>query len=487
VVLVGRTKECTRIDELLDSVRKGLSGALVVRGEPGVGKTALLDYAVDRAEGFTVIRLTGVESERDLGFAVLHRLLAPLLDQVEQLPAPQRDALNSAMGLAPGPPANPFLVGLAVISMTANVAGADGRLLCVVDDAQWVDSESIDALAFWGRRLQADRVALIFGERSETVTASPVQGLSVLDVNGLEHDAARTLLVAEAGFELDRDLERRILAETQGNPLAIIELAKGVTPDTLAGQAAVPQPLPLTRRLEERFAGQVRSLPADTRLFLLLVAADTSADAGLVWKAAARLGVSEAAAEAAELVSLGSPIAYRHPLIRSAVYGGARPADRRTVHGALAAVTDPDDVERWAWHRAGAAVGPEEEISGLLESCAQRSISNGATGAAVALLSRAAELSPDRERAAERRVAAAEAAVERGSLRQAHLLVELAVPALRDPAWRSDEPSGRTGSSTGWRGTTSLLPNACGMPQWACCQRTACSRKGRCWRQWPSP
>jgi DNA-binding CsgD family transcriptional regulator/tetratricopeptide (TPR) repeat protein len=440
VGLVGRADECTQIDELLDSIRNGLSGALVVRGEAGVGKTALLDYAVNRADGFEIVRLTGVEPERDLGFAALHRLLAPMLDQIGQLPSVQRNALNSALGLTAGPPANPFLVGLAVISMTAIAADADGPALYVVDDAQWVDSESIAALAFWARRLQADRIGVIFGERSDTMTASPVQGLPVLELNGLGYDEAQALLASAAGFELDRDVADRVLAETEGNPLAIIEVAKSLTPQKLVGLAAAPHPLPLSRRLEERFAEEVRTLPTDTRMFLLLVAADTSGDAALVWEAAGRLGFGREAAEAAEaadLVSLASPITYRHPLIRSAVYGPARPADRRAVHGALAAASDEADVERWTWHRAGAAIGPDEEIASLLESCAERASSSGATSAAVALLSRSAELTPDREQAAERRVAAAEAAVERGSSGQARTLVQQGAPALRDSAWRA--------------------------------------------------
>ncbi|HEV3452233.1 MAG TPA: ATP-binding protein, partial [Acidimicrobiia bacterium] len=238
--LVGRADECTQIDELLDSIRNGLSGALVVRGEAGVGKTALLDYAVNRADGFEIVRLTGVEPERDLGFAALHRLLAPMLDQIGQLPSVQRNALNSALGLTAGPPANPFLVGLAVISMTAIAADADGPALYVVDDAQWVDSESIAALAFWARRLQADRIGVIFGERSDTMTASPVQGLPVLELNGLGYDEAQALLASAAGFELDRDVADRVLAETEGNPLAIIEVGKSLTPQKLVGLAAAP-------------------------------------------------------------------------------------------------------------------------------------------------------------------------------------------------------------------------------------------------------
>jgi len=440
VGLVGRADECTQIDELLDSIRSGSSGTLVVRGEAGVGKTALLDYAVNRADGFRIVRLTGVESERDLGFAALHRLLFPMLDQIGQLPAVQREALNSALALTAGPPANPYLVGLAVISMTAIAVGADGRALYVVDDAQWVDSESIGALAFWARRLQAARIGVIFGERSDTMTASPVEGLPVLELEGLASDEARALLVSVAGFELDRDVADRVLAETEGNPLAIIEVAKGLTPHKLVGLAAAPHPLPLTRRLEKRFAEEVRTLPTDARMFLLLVAADTSGDTAVVWEAAGRLGIGREAAEAgeaADLISLGPPVTYRHPLIRSAVYGTARPADRRAVHGALAEASDRADVERWAWHRAGAAVGPDEELASLLESCAERASSSGATSAAVALLSRSAELTPDREHAANRRVAAAQVAVERGSSGQARSLVQQAAPALRTSTSRA--------------------------------------------------
>jgi DNA-binding CsgD family transcriptional regulator/tetratricopeptide (TPR) repeat protein len=440
VALVGRTKECAQIDELLASVNDGFSGVLVVRGEAGVGKTALIDYAVQRAEGFSVVRLTGVEPERELSFAALHRMLTPLLDQVGELPTPQREALSSALGLVAGPPATPFLVGLAVISLTAAMSDADQCLMCVVDDAQWVDSESLEALAFWGRRLQADRVALIFGERTGTLATDPLQGLPELEVSGLEREAARTLLISAAGFQPDRDVADRVLEETEGNPLAIIELARNLASHMLVGRAASPHPLPLTRRLEDRFVAQVLALPADTQMFLLLVAADASSNATMVWNAASRIGVSRQAAEAAEvagLISLGYPVRYRHPLIRSAVYGAASPADRRAAHEALASASDPTDIERWAWHRAGAVLGPDEEVAKILESCASQALANGATSAAVALLSRAAELSPEMVRAAERRITAAEAAVERGSLVQTHILVEHATPALRNPSWKA--------------------------------------------------
>jgi DNA-binding CsgD family transcriptional regulator len=438
--LIGRARECERIDELLDSVRSGLSGALVVRGEAGVGKTALLDYATDQADDFRIARLTGVESEQELGYSALHRLLAPTIEQIGSLPEPQQEALNCALGVLPGRPASTFLVGLGVISLTANAAGTDGPLLCVVDDAQWIDRESIEALAFWGRRLQADCIALIFAERSGITTVSRLQGLTTVDIDGLELDAARMLLESHAGFRIDRNIADRILGEVEGNPLAVVEVAKGLTPDKLVGLAAATQPLPLTRRLEERFASEVQSLSADVRLFLLLAAAEGSSDSGAIWEAAALLGLDGEAAEAAEgsdLIALGPPIKYRHPLIRSAVYSSASPADLRAVHGALAGVVDPGDRARWAWHRAAAAVGPSEEIAALLESCAQRANAGGATSAAVVLFSRAAELTPDRRHAAQRRVVAAEVAVESGSLGQAHVFVDLATPALREPAWRA--------------------------------------------------
>ena len=438
--LVGRARECERIDGLLDAVRCGLGGALVVRGEAGVGKTALLDYATARADDFRIVRLTGLESEEELGYSALHRLLGPAIEQIDTLPEPQREALNRALGVVPGRPASAFLVGLGVISLTANAAGAEGPLLCVVDDAQWIDRESIEVLAFWGRRLRADCIALLFSERSGTPAAGRLQGLTTVEIDGLEIDAARTLLASRVGFRIDRSVEDRILADVEGNPLAVVEVAKGLTPEKLVGLAAATQPLPLTRRLEERFAGQVQSLSADARLFLLLVAADSSSDSGAIWEAAVRLGLDGDAAEAAEaadLLALGPPISYRHPLIRSAVYLSASPADRRRVHGALAAVVDPADKARWAWHRAAAAIGPSEEIAALLQSCAERANAGGATSAAVVLFGRAAELTPEGRHAAERRVVAAEIAAVDGSLGQAHGFVELATPFLSDPVWRA--------------------------------------------------
>jgi DNA-binding CsgD family transcriptional regulator len=448
VSLLGREDERAALDALLDGARQGPSGALVIRGDAGIGKTALLDYAVNAAPDFLVVRFTGLEPERELGFAALHRLLMPVLHQIERLPAPQRDAMNSALGLAAGPPANNFLVGLGVINLAANAARARERLLCVIDDAQWVDRESIEALAFWGRRLQADGIALVFGERSGWESVSPLDGFPVLDIGGLADETARALLAADAGFTVDRHVVDRVVTEALGNPLALVEFAKDLRPDHLICAAGDLQPLPLSRRLEERFARQARSLPADTQMLLLLAAADSTADTAFLLRAASVLGVqpeAAAAAEAAGLLVLGPTVAFRHPLIRSAVYGGARPADRRAVHKALAATTDSeDDGDRRAWHLAAASVGRDEEIAAILEGRARRAGERGHHNAAVALLGRSAELSPNPQRAAVRRIAAAEAALASGASLQAHALIALAKPDVPDPvmAARADRLDG---------------------------------------------
>jgi DNA-binding CsgD family transcriptional regulator len=433
---VGRREECAALDEVLASTRERLSATLVVTGDPGIGKTALLDYAASTAAsaGFHVTRLTGFEPERDLGYAALQRLLRPVTPDIEALPAPQREALQSALGLVGGTTANRLFVGLGVTSLASSLAAGSDRLLCIFDDAQWIDQESIEALAFWGRRLFADGTALIFGAR--TNAASPLDGFPTLNVGRLSDEAAHELLAAEISTVLDRGLADRIVSDTEGNPLALLEVAKGLALDELVGTAAAPQPLPLTRRLEEGFERQVRLLPADSQMLLLLAAADSTADAGLVWDAAARLDITRDAAEPAEaagLVDFKPHATFRHPLIRSAVYNGASRTQRLVAHEALAASTSRDlDPQRHAWHLAGATIGPNEEVAALLDQVGRRADAQGGHAAALALLSRSAELTPDPERAAERRVCAAEAAVEGNAPRQAHALVAKAMPDLRD-------------------------------------------------------
>jgi DNA-binding CsgD family transcriptional regulator len=441
VILIGRTEECQAIDALLASVREGFSGTLVVRGEPGIGKTALVDYAAAAAVDFLVVRFTGVEAESHIGFAALHRLLLPILHQIERLPAPQRDAMNSALGLATGPPANKFLVGLGTMSLAANAARARKRVLTIIDDAQWVDRESLETLAFWGRRLHADGIALIFGERSEAESADLLNDFPRLEVGRLDPAGARELLATARDDVLDRDVAERIIQETEGNPLALVEMAKRLTPDALVGAGAAPQPLPIGRRLEQQYLRQVRSLPADTQMLLLLAAADSSADVALLSRAASVLGVPLDAvglAETADLLEAHPQIRYRHPLIRSAVYNGARAADRRAVHSALAATTDPDaDPDRRAWHLAAASVGPDQEIAALLERRAGLASSRGSHNAALALLTSAAELTGDRVKAANRQVLAAEAALATGSPRQARALATTARKGVADRYMRA--------------------------------------------------
>jgi DNA-binding CsgD family transcriptional regulator len=437
VHLVGRSEECAALYGLLESARQGLSGTLVIRGDAGIGKTALIDEAIKAADDFLVVRFTGVESEHDLAFAALHRLLTPILHQIARLPTPQRDALNSALGLTSGPPADRFLVGLGVISLAANAARAAKRLLCVIDDAQWVDRESLDALAFWGRRIHAEGIALVFAERDESPSPSPLDGFAQLHVGGLQDEAARTLVLSDARLHLDREVLDRIVADMGGNPLALLELATRRTPEQIISAVTAPLPLPLGERLEAHYMRQVRALPVETQMVLLLVAAESSGDAKFLRKVATLLGTTVDAAEAAEaagLLSLDSPVKFRHPLIRAAVYGGARPADRRAVHRALAAATDDEgDVDRMAWHLAAATIGGDEEVAVVLERSADRAGVRGGHNARAALLTRAAELTPDPESAARRRVDAAAAALAGGSPVQTHALLELASPNLLDP------------------------------------------------------
>ena len=253
--------ECAELDEVLESARRGLSRTLVVRGEPGIGKTALIDYAIGRANDFLVVRFTGIESESELGYAALHRLLTPVLHQVQRLPEPQRDAMSSALGLAAGPPSNPFLVGLGTMSIAANAARAANRLLCVIDDSQWVDRESLSALAFWGRRIHAEGIALVICDRDVSKTARLLEGFDVLEVSGLDDADGRELLGARSGAPVDAEVAKRIVAETGGNALALVELAKALSDDQLAGLVPLDAPLPLAHRLEEHFVRQVRALP----------------------------------------------------------------------------------------------------------------------------------------------------------------------------------------------------------------------------------
>jgi DNA-binding CsgD family transcriptional regulator len=435
-MLLDRRVERGHVDRVLGAAREGLSEVLVLRGEPGIGKTALLDYAVQAAADLRVVRLAGVESEMELGFSALHQVLLPFLAGLDQLPAPQGAAVGAAFGLRAGGPPDRLLVGLGSLSLLA-MAASDKPILCVVDDAQWLDQESAAALAFVARRLLADRMAMIFAVREPSVRPVSLDGLPELQLRGLPATEARELLAAAAGGGVDGLVAARIVAETAGNPLGLIELGGELSSGQLHGQAPLPDPLPLGRRLEARFLGQVRRLPADTRLLLLCAAADPTGDAELLWRAADRLGLPAAAAAAAEdqdLVAFRAPVRFRHPLIRSALYYGAPVQDRRRVHAALAEATDPvADGDRRAWHRAAAAAGRDEVVAAELERAAARAGRRGGYAAAGAFLARAAALSPGTRQRVRRLLAAARDECTAGNPGTARALLAEAAADLDGP------------------------------------------------------
>ena len=418
-MLQGRPNECELLDRLLEAVRGGESRALVVRGEPGVGKSALLEYVVGRASECRVARAAGVQSEMELAFAGLQQLCAPMLDRLERLPAPQRDALGTAFGLTAGAAPDPFLVGLAVLGLLSEVAD-ERPLVCLVDDAQWLDRASVQALEFVARRLFAESVALVFGVRqSRSREEQLLPGLPELVVEGLRDGDARELLDSVIAGPLDERVRDRIVAETRGNPLALLELPRGRTPTELAGGFGFPIAQTLSGRIEDSFQRRLAPLPAQTRRLLLVAAAEPLGEPVLVWGAAERLGIAAEAADAAEsegLVEFGVRVTFRHPLVRSAIYGSASPKERREVHRALAAATDPDvDPDRRAWHRAQATPRPDEEVASELERSAGRAQARGGLAAAAAFLEQAARLTPSPARRGERALAAAQAKHQAGA------------------------------------------------------------------------
>jgi len=410
-VVLGRRDERESLDRLLDGARSGRSGVLVLRGEAGVGKTALLEYVSERASGCELARTTGVQADMELPFAALQQMFASMLGPLERLPDPQREALAVAFGLRTGPAPDRFLVGLAVVGLVAEIAEAR-PLVCVVDDAQWLDRASAETLAFVARRLLGESVALVFAVR-EPSEDQIFAGLPELVVGGLSSEDARRLLASVIRGRLDDQVIDRIVAETRGNPLALLELPHGLSAGELAGGFGVSPSVPITARLESSFLRRLRDLPAATQRMVLLAAAEPVGDPGLLLRAAEQLGLgveAAAPAEVAGLVELGTRVRFRHPLVRSAVYAAATLADRQAVHRALADATDPrSDPDRRAWHRAQAARGSDEDLAAELERSARRAQSRGGMAAAAAFLERAAVLTPDHGRRARRALAAAEA------------------------------------------------------------------------------
>ena len=360
--LRGRASECALLDELVAAIRRGESRSLVLRGEAGIGKTALLEYLIASASDLTVVRAVGVESDMELGFASLHQLCAPLLDRLPELPDPQRRAVEIVFGLSAGPAPDRFFVGLAVLGLFA--AAAEQRpLLCVVDDAQWLDQASALTLAFVTRRLLAEPVGIVFSAREP---GEELRHLSELEVCGVHNGDARALLSSAVRFRLDERIRDRIIAETRGNPLALLELPRGLTATQLAGGFGLVGAQALTGRIEESFVRRLEALSDDTRRLLLVAAAEPVGDPLLLGRAAERLWISPAAAEEAEadgLLVIGQRVTFRHPLVRSAVYGAATREQRREVHLALAEATDGSvDPDRRAWHLATASAGPTSRL-----------------------------------------------------------------------------------------------------------------------------
>ncbi len=431
--LRGRSSECALLDDLLSAIRRGDSQALVVRGEAGIGKTALLEYLIGSASDLTVVRAAGVESEMELAYASLHQLCGPMLDRLHRLPAPQRTALEIVFGLAAGSAPDRFLVGLGVLSLFSEVA--DQRpLLGVVDDAQWLDQASALTLAFVARRLLADPVGLVFATRD---LGEPLAHLRELEIAGLGDDEARSLLGSAVRVVLDERVRDRIIAETRGNPLALLELPRGLTATQLAGGFGILGAHALPGRIEESFVRRFEALPDDARRLLLLAAADPVGDPLLLWRAAERLGIEPAAGENPEaegLLAIGERVTFRHPLVRSAVYRSATAEERRAVHRTLAEATHQEvDSDRRAWHLAAAAAGPDEHVALELERSAGRAQARGGVAASAAFLQRAVALTGAPAHRPGRALAAAQASLGAGAFDVARgLLAAAEVEPLDD-------------------------------------------------------
>jgi DNA-binding CsgD family transcriptional regulator len=439
-ILHGREPECALVERMIEAARAGRSDALVVRGEAGVGKTAVLDHAATAVD-VTVLRAAGVEAESELSYAALHQLLLPVLGLVPRIPAPQSAALRGAFGLHDGRPER-FRVSLAVLSLLAEAA--EGRpLLCLVDDAQWLDRPSTDALLFCARRLDAEGVVLVFAARDGEPPGFDAPGLAELLLTGLPDDAATEFLAVHAPAELAPAVRDELVRLTRGNPLALAELPGALDPAQLIGRRPLPDPLPLTDAVKQVYLGRVRLLPPDTRDLLEVAAAEDAGDVATVLAAGAALGHPPEALDAAERAGLvvvtAGGLRFHHPLVRSAIYGAATYSRRRAVHGALADVLDTDEQhDRHAWHRAAAVLGTDERVAEELERAARRARNRGAPAAAGAALERAAELTRDAPTRVGRLLAAAVAFRDGGQLDRMGALLDAATPSADDPAHRAD-------------------------------------------------
>lgn len=441
----GRDRECEQLDELLRAVRAGHSCALVIRGEPGIGKTRMLEYLTARAYGFRIARVTGIQSEMELVFAGLHQLCSPMTGELDALPPQQRAAVAAALGQGGEPAPDGFLVALGVLGLLSEVA-RERPLMCVVDDAQWLDQTSMQALAFTARRLVAESVAVVFAVRSppDGVESDPVEpaGVPQLRLAGLSDDDARALLRATMPGPWDEKVLSRVVAETRGNPLALLELPKTASERELAGGFGLPAARGVNTRIRAAYLQRVAALPPETQRFLLIAAADPTGEPALLWHAADHLGIHLGAGEpavATGLVEIGHRVGFAHPLVRSVVYWAAEPEARRDAHRALAAATDPHtDPDRRAWHTAHGAAGPDEAVAAELERSAVRARVRGGLAAAAAFTARAVALTPDPRRRRDRALVAARANHEAGNPDAALTLLTLAETGLPDDRLRAE-------------------------------------------------
>jgi DNA-binding CsgD family transcriptional regulator len=435
--LIGRRREQVAINELLQAARDGAGGVLVLHGEPGVGKTALLEDTAQAASGFRIVSAVGVEGEMELPFAALQQLCSPILELAERLPGLQQEALSVAFGLSAGPAPDAFLIGLATLGLLSEGAEAQ-PLLCMVDDAQWLDSASAKALTFAARRVLAEEIAVFFAARE---LDTGLAALPTLQLQPLGQNDARNLMRSVMPGPIDERVLERLVVETHGNPLAVVEFPRGLAPAQLAGGFALPAALPLTTRIEESFARRLDGLSTQARRLLLLASAEPTGDPALLWRAARTLDIPESAGQALEaegLLALSDGVVFRHPLVRSAAYGSAEPEERRQTHRVLAEAIDPQlDPDRRAWHRAQAAVAPDEHVAVELERSAARAQARGGLAAAAAFLERAAALTVEPSRRAERALMAARANLYAGAFDEALRLLPMAEAGSSDELQRA--------------------------------------------------
>jgi DNA-binding CsgD family transcriptional regulator len=442
-MLHGRHAECAAIDRLLADASELRSGALVIRGEVGVGKSALLAYAADRAAGsMRVLWGAGVESESELAFAALHQLVRPVLDHVERLPGPQATALQGAFGLATTQGTNRFLIGVGALSLFAEVA-EERPLVCLVDDAQWLDQPSTDALSFAARRLEAEGIVLLVAARDDDLHAFTAPSFQALHLTGLDAGAAGDLLTEHWPAGLAPTVRERLIAATQGNPLALLELSGSLSADQLAGRAPLPDPLPVSAGVEQVFLERVRRLPDPTQTLLLAVAAEETGDPAVIFRAGRTLGTGAQALELAETAGLvriaQGRIRFHHPLVRSAVYRAATFHQRQAIHRALAAALEGEEhADRRAWHRSAAAMEPDPEVADELERSAERARRRSGYAAAARALERSAELTPTEELRSRRLADAADAAWLAGQPDRALGLLDRATAGVSGPRLRAD-------------------------------------------------